>query len=373
MSNGQLVFKNFRGNVVRGKDIFSGILYCGKKYTSLNGCACLYCDGTCGPDSGCACPDCDYTLAYILYCTGEMFCPNCKSMLLRLNIFNIIILNGLQDNISIFCCGCNRMYNQRSLPLMHCRRCTYSLCPNCAFAKISMDKLKYIKNIFTIGTSGGEGIFYCGKKYTFPDMCICSTCDGQCGAYNGCPCPICDLIRGYNIYLNSHMKCNKCSDTLLIKSTLIQLQKYYKNNSGITCDYCKMNYTSGFSPFFHCFKCGFDLCQICSYNIIKNRKILYPNLPTLSYSINTNNNTKENIENTPEKETLRGKKDIKKNDDNNEDNDNDEMKCVICLENNKSYLFYPCKHVCCCEKCSNNLKICPICRKNIESGIKIFL
>ena len=202
MSNGQLIFKNFKGNVVRGKDIFSGILYCGKKYTSLNGCACLECDGSCGPDNGCACPDCDYTLAYILYCTGEMYCPNCKSMLLRLNIFNIKLLNGLQDNISILCNGCNGIYNQRCLPLMHCRRCTYSLCPNCAFSKISMDKLKHIRNIFTIGTFGGEGIFYCGKKYTFPNMCICSTCDGQCGPYNGCPCPICDLILGYNIYLN---------------------------------------------------------------------------------------------------------------------------------------------------------------------------
>ena len=34
-------------------------------------------------------------------------------------------------------------------------------------------------------------------------MCKCGSCDGNCGLNNGCPCPTCDLILGYNIYLNN--------------------------------------------------------------------------------------------------------------------------------------------------------------------------
>ena len=154
MSNGELIFRNFRGNVIRREDSFSGILYCGRKYTSFKGCACLDCDGSCEPGSGCACPECDYTLAYILYCTGQMYCPLCKSMLLRLNIFNLKKLNDLNDNISVLCNECNNAYNYNCLPIMHCR-----------------------------STLEGEGIFYCGKNYVFPNKCICSSCDGQCGPY----------------------------------------------------------------------------------------------------------------------------------------------------------------------------------------------
>ena len=183
MSNGELIFRNFRGNVIRREDSFSGILYCGRKYTSFKGCACLDCDGSCEPGSGCACPECDYTLAYILYCTGQMYCPLCKSMLLKLNIFNLKKLNDLNDNISVLCNECNNAYNYNCLPIMHCRKCIYNLCPNCAFSKISLNNLKEIKNIFNIGTLEGEGIFYCGKNYVFPNKCICSSCDGQCGPY----------------------------------------------------------------------------------------------------------------------------------------------------------------------------------------------
>ena len=361
MSNGEIIFRNSRSNIARGKDFCSGILYCGKKYTSSGGCACLNCDGQCGPGNGCPCPDCDYTLAYILYCTGEMHCPLCKSMLLRLNIFNIKILNNLEGNVQILCNGCLQTYHSDYLPIMHCRKCCYNLCPNCAFSKISIDKLKSIRNIFNVGNSNGGGIFYCGKKYVYPKMCICSSCDGQCGPYNGCPCPICEIILAYNLYLNSHMKCNKCKETLLIKTTLIQLEKFVKNNSGIICDYCKRYYKDPFNIFYHCYKCQCDLCQICAYEIIKTKKLIYPNLPMKS-----SEETK--------KEKLNEKKPVIKNDnDEDDENNNDEMKCVICLENNKCYVFMPCKHACCCEECAKNLKQCPICRKNIESSFKIFL
>lgn len=368
MSNENLIFRNFRSIMHRGKDNFAGILYCGKQYTSEGGCACLKCDGFCGPDNGCPCPDCNYTLAYILYCTGEMNCPRCKLKLLRLNFFNIINLNDLNNNSEIICHGCNKTYKEKCLIFMHCRNCIYNLCPNCAFSKISLEKLSAIRDVLYIGCSEGQGIFYCKKSYTVPKKCICGSCDGLCGPYNGCPCPICDLILGYNIYLNSHMKCNKCSQTLLIKTTLIQLQKYMKVSYGIKCDYCQRYFDKPYTCTFHCFKCNFDLCQICAFDIIKGRKILYPYLPTKS-SVNNSINYIIDIK-EEKKENLRGKNEEEKKE--KVDNGNDDMKCVVCLEANKSYLFLPCKHACCCEACAKFLKQCPICRKNIESSFKIF-
>ena len=127
--------------------VMKNIEYCGKKYTSNKGCPCLNCDGYCGPENGCPCPECYYTLSYILYSTGEMVCPYCQSMLIRLNIFNIRLLRELRNNSSIYCNLCNFAYNQVFIPMMHCRKCNYNMCPNCAFSKISLGNFKVITNI----------------------------------------------------------------------------------------------------------------------------------------------------------------------------------------------------------------------------------
>lgn len=41
--------------------------------------------------------------------------------------------------------------------------------------------------------------------------------------------------------------------------------------------------------------------------------------------------------------------------------------CIICLENRKNTVFWPCKHAMTCLICSKNLTICPICRGQIDS------
>lgn len=356
MSNNEMFFRNSKGIIKNGKDICQGLLYCGKQYTSAGGCRCFTCDGFCGFDNGCPCPDCDYTLSYILYCTNEMICPLCNSMLLRINICNIKLLNGLQNDYSVVCNLCNKSYNQNFLPIMHCRKCNYNICPNCAFSKVKIDNLKEIRNNINVGNSGGEGIIYCGKQYTYPNMCICGTCDGTCGSFNGCPCPICEIILGYNIYLNSQMICNQCSSSLLVKTSLIILQKLNSGYGlGFKCNFCNRIFSNIYSSVFHCFKCNFNLCQICSFSFIQGKTILYPYLPIKNNNIYIEKEIQGN-----------NKKDIHDGDE------NDNMKCVICMENNKSYLFMPCKHVCCCEKCSKNLKQCPICRNTIESSFKIY-
>ncbi|KRX02394.1 Sterile alpha motif/pointed domain [Pseudocohnilembus persalinus] len=46
--------------------------------------------------------------------------------------------------------------------------------------------------------------------------------------------------------------------------------------------------------------------------------------------------------------------------------------CVICCENEKDALYMPCKHNTACVKCTKSLKVCPICRNQIEDFIKIY-
>ena len=55
-------------------------------------------------------------------------------------------------------------------------------------------------------------------------------------------------------------------------------------------------------------------------------------------------------------------------------NDDDEKYCVICLTEEKNYIFMPCFHIACCESCATDkrLKECPICRKKIAKKHKVY-
>ena len=256
------------------------------------------------------------------------------------------------------------------------------MCPNCAFANINFNELKDLSQINLYnGKLNGEGIIYCGRKYVLNHMCKCGSCDGNCGLNNGCSCPTCDLILGYNIYLNNNMICGRCKNALLIKITLIELKNIDNGyETGFVCNKCRLHYHNSFCQIYHCFKCNFDICQICAYNTIKGKKLSFPYLPKINF-VNPEENKNEKMEIKEEKreefkkenkEELKEKnkvEDKEEKDDENEDN----MKCSICLDNNKCMLFLPCKHVSCCEKCAENLDSCPLCRNPIQSKIKIYL
>ena len=78
-------------------------------------------------------------------------------------------------------------------------------------------------------------------------MCKCGSCDGNCGLNNGCPCPTCDLILGYNIYLNNNMICGRCKNALLIKITLIELKNIDNGyETGFVCNKCRLHYHNSF-------------------------------------------------------------------------------------------------------------------------------
>ena len=52
----------------------------------------------------------------------------------------------------------------------------------------------------------------------------------------------------------------------------------------------------------------------------------------------------------------------------------DEQKmCVVCLDQEKSVLLLPCRHVCVCKVCSRQVDSCPVCRAQIVDKINVFM
>ncbi len=52
---------------------------------------------------------------------------------------------------------------------------------------------------------------------------------------------------------------------------------------------------------------------------------------------------------------------------------NDELQCCICLDEPKTIVLMPCKHMCMCEACAFVVDICPMCRKKIKNRISVFI
>ncbi len=55
-------------------------------------------------------------------------------------------------------------------------------------------------------------------------------------------------------------------------------------------------------------------------------------------------------------------------------NQKEQRLCVICQEKEKSVVLIPCRHLCLCADCANHeqLKLCPLCRRQIESKFVVF-
>jgi Zinc finger, C3HC4 type (RING finger) len=52
----------------------------------------------------------------------------------------------------------------------------------------------------------------------------------------------------------------------------------------------------------------------------------------------------------------------------------EQRRCVICHDREKSVILMPCRHLCLCIECSNNISVetCPKCRAMISSKIQVF-
>lgn len=57
-------------------------------------------------------------------------------------------------------------------------------------------------------------------------------------------------------------------------------------------------------------------------------------------------------------------------------NNDDTNVCCVCLDDPRSVVLFPCRHLCLCEKCSQfhkNMKTCPICRVEIAQMFRVFV
>jgi len=50
----------------------------------------------------------------------------------------------------------------------------------------------------------------------------------------------------------------------------------------------------------------------------------------------------------------------------------EEQVCVVCSEMEKTVLFLPCRHMCTCQHCSEQLNQCPICRADIDDRVRAY-
>ena len=49
------------------------------------------------------------------------------------------------------------------------------------------------------------------------------------------------------------------------------------------------------------------------------------------------------------------------------------LQCKICLSADVEILFLPCRHLACCEKCTDDFRDCPVCRREIMAVVKTYL
>eukprot|EP01062_Namystynia_karyoxenos_P016961 TRINITY_DN16244_c0_g2_i1.p1 TRINITY_DN16244_c0_g2~~TRINITY_DN16244_c0_g2_i1.p1 ORF type:complete len:448 (+),score=72.93 TRINITY_DN16244_c0_g2_i1:90-1346(+) len=49
------------------------------------------------------------------------------------------------------------------------------------------------------------------------------------------------------------------------------------------------------------------------------------------------------------------------------------MQCVVCMDNPRSTVLFPCRHLCCCAECALALDKCPICRRTAEHRVEVWL
>ena len=51
----------------------------------------------------------------------------------------------------------------------------------------------------------------------------------------------------------------------------------------------------------------------------------------------------------------------------------EELNCVVCLTMRKTVVLLPCRHLCTCKDCVDDLQECPMCRTAISASMDIFL
>ena len=52
--------------------------------------------------------------------------------------------------------------------------------------------------------------------------------------------------------------------------------------------------------------------------------------------------------------------------------ENGTVTCIVCLDKTIDTMLSPCNHLQCCSSCAQALVLCPVCRKQVETKIKVY-
>lgn len=101
-------------------------------------------------------------------------------------------------------------------------------------------------------------------------------------------------------------------------------------------------------------------------------KLIYPMKAIIN--LISDNNLNENLNQIKSEYNNNSKLSISESDENlNISSDLSINPCLLCYSKQREILFMNCKHLLCCNSCSEKLKKCPICREIIVEKIKIFV
>jgi hypothetical protein len=95
-------------------------------------------------------------------------------------------------------------------------------------------------------------------------------------------------------------------------------------------------------------------------------------------SISTNASDNTVVETTTSKENHEDQKTINTiiaatNDQDQSNNSVPSNPCVLCLTEEKRLACIPCGHLATCVPCAHSLRSCPICRRQIDAFVRIYL
>lgn len=46
--------------------------------------------------------------------------------------------------------------------------------------------------------------------------------------------------------------------------------------------------------------------------------------------------------------------------------------CILCFKEEKRLACVPCGHLAICQNCTNDIRVCPICRRSIEVFVRVY-
>jgi len=301
--------------------------------------------------------------------------------------------NYSSNNYGCDACGAN--LDATLNPAAHCFACNYDLCPNCV-ASANPNSQQNQQNLIRPG-----GLFInvtCPARHSlslvnnliqlYPgvqgdyakNVYFCDTCrlSFNCQTDNTHHCKTC----GFDLCpycFNKDKKINfSCSagHPLFIVSNLKAFHESTNayNENRYACNSCRGSFDAAFDPSCHCKPCGLDLCPKCfetrnsqgqgqgqqnSNQLAQPRTGLWSLFPQQQAPLQKPEESKSN-QIAPEKKGL-----------------SEEILCVLCLNEKRSYLFNPCSHLCACERCAidivNKRSECPICRNPIQSFTKVYM